>query len=506
MEDLLINSTAPFDVSGGLQPLKTDIFSSDFLDNRPALGAALIAGTTKSELEQLLVASAKEVSNLGSGVDGDFPLAQNAGVFSNGVLSSNLYSSRQIATATALTNDSGNDPITGSSQTGVLTQTTLSFQSDSVELSSPPSTPPPPDNTLGAATNLGTLNGTITSNNFVGSTDTNDYYRFSLGATSNFNLSLSGLSADADVQVIRDTNSNGVVDTGEVIRSSANGGTTAESINLQGLGAGTYYVRVYPFDSANTNYTLSLTGTPGLGRPTELNNTLGTAYDISTLNGTRIFNDAVSSSDTNDFYRFSLGTTSNFNLTLNGLSEDADVQVIRDANFNGVVDADDVIRSSTAGGTTAESINLGGLAAGTYYVRVYPYNNANTNYTLSLTGTPTNPGFTSFGVSDASGDNSASTVFQGGALRFNYNLAASQSVSSVRLEAVSYGNVVATLGTWSGASLSNSLINLANFSSLIGGDYQLRAVGRTTSGQEFLSPFQSIKGIVLGSNQWHLCW
>ncbi len=498
MEDIVINSTAPFDVSGGLQPLKNDIFSSDFLDNRPALGAALIAGATKSELEQLLVLSTREASNLGSEVDRDFPLAQDVGVFNNGVLGSNLYSSRQIATANSLTNDSDHDPITGSSQTGVLTETTLSFQSDSVQLSSPPSTPPPPDNTLGAATNLGTLNRTITSNNFVGSTDTNDYYRFSLGATSNFNLSLSGLSANADVQVIRDTNSNGVVDTGEVIRSSANAGTTAESINLQGLGAGTYYVRVYPLGSANTNYTLSLTGTPRLGRPTEPNNTLGTAYDISTLNGTRIFNDAVSSSDTNDFYRFSLGTTSNFNLTLNGLSANADVQVIRDANFNGVVDADDVIRSSTAGGTTAESINLGGLAAGTYYVRVYPFRSANTNYTLSLTGTPTNPGFTNFGVSDASGDNSANTVFQGGALRFNYNLAASQSVSSVRLEAVSYGNVVANLGTWSGASLSNALINLANFSSLTGGDYQLRAVGRTTSGQEFLSPFQSMRVLSWG--------
>jgi hypothetical protein len=497
IQPVLTHGIAPFDVSGGLQPPKNDIFSSDFLDSNRAVGAALIAGATRSELEQLLVASAKEVSNLGSGVDGDFPLAQNAGVFSNGVLGSNLYSSRQIATANSLTNDSDHDPITGSSQTGVLTQTTLSFQSDSVELSSPPSTPPPPDNTLGAATNLGTLNGNRQFSGFVGTSDTNDFYRFSLGTTSNLSLTLNGLSADADVQVIRDANSNGVVDTGEVIRRSTNGSTTAESINLQGLGAGSYYVRVYQY-SGDTNYTLNLTGTPGVGRPTEPNNSLGTAYDISTLNGTRIFNDAVSSSDTNDFYRFSLDTTSNFSLTLNGLSADADVQVIRDANFNGVVDADDVIRSSTAGGTTAESINLGGLAAGTYYVRVYPFSSANTNYTLSLTGTPTNPGFTSFGVSDASGDNSANTVFQGGALRFNYNLAASQSVSSVRLEAVSYGNVVATLGTWSGASLSNALINLANFSSLTGGDYQLRAVGRTTSGQEFLSPFQSMRVLSWG--------
>jgi hypothetical protein len=37
---------------------------------------------------------------------------------------------------------------------------------------------------------------------FVGSTDTNDYYRFSLASASNFNVSLTGLNADADVQLL----------------------------------------------------------------------------------------------------------------------------------------------------------------------------------------------------------------------------------------------------------------------------------------------------------------
>jgi hypothetical protein len=62
-------------------------------------------------------------------------------------------------------------------------------------------------------------------------------------------LSLTGLSADADVQLLNSS--------GGVIFSSTAGGTTSESITHQ-LSAGTYYVRVYQY-SGNTNYTLSLT-------------------------------------------------------------------------------------------------------------------------------------------------------------------------------------------------------------------------------------------------------
>ncbi|MCZ8117195.1 MAG: PPC domain-containing protein, partial [Microcystis sp. LE18-22.4A] len=79
---------------------------------------------------------------------------------------------------------------------------------------------------------------------FVGSTDTNDYYRFSLGTSSNFSLNLTGLSADADVSLL-DSN-------GSVITSSTNDGNISESITRQ-LNAGTYFVLVYPY-SGSTNY------------------------------------------------------------------------------------------------------------------------------------------------------------------------------------------------------------------------------------------------------------
>ncbi|MCA2708056.1 MAG: S8 family serine peptidase, partial [Microcystis sp. M025S2] len=92
---------------------------------------------------------------------------------------------------------------------------------------------------------------------FVGSADTNDYYRFSLGTSSNFSLSLTGLSADADVSLL-DSN-------GTVITSSTNGSNSSESITRQ-LNAGTYFVRVYPY-SGSTNYDLTLSATTATVTP-----------------------------------------------------------------------------------------------------------------------------------------------------------------------------------------------------------------------------------------------
>ncbi|MBE9141881.1 Calx-beta domain-containing protein [Planktothrix mougeotii] len=105
------------------------------------------------------------------------------------------------------------------------------------------------DNTPSLALNIGTLSGTRSFSGWVGSTDTNDYYRFYVGSTSNFNLTLNGLSADADVQLLDANNG--------LIQSSTHGSTTAESIGRT-LSPGTYYARVYPYGAANTNYNLSL--------------------------------------------------------------------------------------------------------------------------------------------------------------------------------------------------------------------------------------------------------
>ena len=114
---------------------------------------------------------------------------------------------------------------------------------------------------------------------------------------------------------------------------------------------------------------------------------------------------------------------------------------------------------------------------------------------MSLTATnivSNTPRFTNFDYQDASGDSSSRVVFSGGAIKFSYSLANTNSLSSVGLQAIRSGRVVANLGTWRNSSLSNQLVNLASFSSLTAGSYQLRAVARTSSGQSTSSVVRSL--------------
>ncbi|MEW6498267.1 MAG: PPC domain-containing protein, partial [Cyanobacteriota bacterium] len=364
--------------------------------------------------------------------------------------------------------------------TGSLERDSKLFRSSSIAV---PTVSPDPGNTLDTAYDVTTLSDTRTFTDAVSSSDTNDFYRFSLDNTSNFNLSLTGLSSDVDVRLIQDVNSNGIVDNGDEIVRSTWGGSNDESIN-HSLTTGTYFAQVYQY-SGDTSYTLNLSATASQTP----NNLLPVEVDLGTLSDTQTYSNNVSSTDTSDVYRFSLDSTSNFNLSLTGLSTDADVRLIQDVNSNGIVDDGDEIVRSARGGSNDESINHS-LAAGTYFAQVYQYS-GDTNYNLSLS-VGNNPSFTSFSVFDASGDNTFSTAFEDGAIRFSYNFADTASLSDVSLEVLSGGSVVSTLGTWTGSSLSDTLINLADFSNLTGGDYQLRAVAHTTDGQDFFSDSQSL--------------
>jgi hypothetical protein len=222
-------------------------------------------------------------------------------------------------------------------------------------------------NTLSNARAITVGSSATNYTDWVGSTDTNDYYRFSLANTSNFNLGLAGLTSDADVELLNSS--------GSVIVDSSNSGTASESISRQ-LNAGTYYIRVFPY-SGNTNYNLSVSATP-LAPVDNAGGNPSTARAITVGSTTTSYTDWVGSTDTNDYYRFSLANTSNFNLGLTGLTSDADVQLL-DGSGNAIV-------SSTNDGTASESITRQ-LNAGTYYIRVFPYS-GNTNYNLSVSATP----------------------------------------------------------------------------------------------------------------------
>lgn len=90
----------------------------------------------------------------------------------------------------------------------------------------------------------------------------NDYYRFVLSAPSSLNLSLTGLDANANVELL--DGSGNLVSVDGVPQRSANSSTFSEAINTT-LNPGLYYIRVSPdVTVSQANYTLNVTAQDNL--------------------------------------------------------------------------------------------------------------------------------------------------------------------------------------------------------------------------------------------------
>ena len=81
----------------------------------------------------------------------------------------------------------------------------------------------------------------------------------------------------------------------------------------------------------------------------------------------------------NDYYKFTLEQDSDFNLTLDKLDANANVQVLDDDGS--------IVFQSKKGGKKREVIDAD-LEAGDYFVRVVPKGGAQTDYRLSLSADP----------------------------------------------------------------------------------------------------------------------
>ncbi len=215
-------------------------------------------------------------------------------------------------------------------------------------------------NSLNNPREIGVGTGNTTLSDWVGNSDSNDFYRFRLNADSNFSLRLNGLSGNADVELL---NSNG-----NRIQLSNKLNSLEETINRQ-LGEGVYYVRVFSNPGVNTNYNVTFSASPDAG------STLATAREINVSSSNTSFRDSVGVSDGNDLYRFNLANESFLNLRLNGLSANADLQLLDNTGK--------VIFTSSNTANRDETITRQ-LSAGSYFAKVFPNGNIDTNYNLNI--------------------------------------------------------------------------------------------------------------------------
>jgi hypothetical protein len=235
--------------------------------------------------------------------------------------------------------------------------------------------------------NLGVLTAPTTLNNLVLQND-EDWYRFELAGIGTFNdvVRLDANDDDGDINLAV-YGPDGIT----LVGFQADGGT--ETVRLFGLPPGTYYARVYPHtypQNSNPSYTLQIDPPPAAPDDAYEPNDNKAQADLPVganspnfgpVAGSLVLNDLALQGD-EDWYRFELtqtATAANF-VRLDANDDDGDINLAV-YRSNGTT----LVGFEADGGT--EQVELAGMLAGTYYIRVYPHTfpqNSNPDYTLQI--------------------------------------------------------------------------------------------------------------------------
>ncbi|NJM47733.1 MAG: hypothetical protein HC860_17505 [Alkalinema sp. RU_4_3] len=154
----------------------------------------------------------------------------------------------------------------------------------------------------------------------LGGTDTSDAYRFTVGTSGIFTAQLTGLSADADMELISDRNRNGQVDAGEVLAFPWERGTKRESMR-RFLAAGDYFLRVKVV-GGSTNYALASNFTAAASDPLKFNLQVnfGTGLEGLTAPARQAILDAAQYWEDGILYRSEITTTNRLAIDLKGVN------------------------------------------------------------------------------------------------------------------------------------------------------------------------------------------
>ncbi|HEX4794707.1 MAG TPA: pre-peptidase C-terminal domain-containing protein [Humisphaera sp.] len=231
-------------------------------------------------------------------------------------------------------------------------------------------------NTLGGAAEIGTAGGAVVTHfsDFVGdgagASDPIDFYHLGVvdGGPFVFVAQLTQLSAlpanNAVFELIRDSNRNGIVDSGEIIASNA-APSAVKVLPATLTIPGDYYLEVARISgnvSDNLSLTIASTDTAG--------NTLATARNLGGLAASPSVNEFVGAIDSTDIYKVNVTQPGEIRVNImNPTNGAVAADVIRDVNGNGTIDSGDVLATLSTG-NVLDGVVL--PAAGNYFVRVRP--------------------------------------------------------------------------------------------------------------------------------------
>lgn len=227
-----------------------------------------------------------------------------------------------------------------------------------------------PNETQAAAAAI--TSGTTNSAAISSSTDV-DYFKITTTSTASITYSLVGPSGvDFDLTIYNSA--------GTQIGSGA-GSTATETVTLSNQAAGTYFIKVFGYNGANsaTCYTIKANVTTATSCQSSYDNsTNGTTSGAAVIPFNTNITGLISPSGDIDNYKFTITTGGTITVTLGTLPADYDVKLLNSSGTQ--------VGISQNGSTTSETINYT-AAAGTYYAQVYGYSNANNAsscYTLKV--------------------------------------------------------------------------------------------------------------------------
>lgn len=246
----------------------------------------------------------------------------------------------------------------------------------SLSVSGTPGEAPPPDSAgsdPSSARALGDATGTrLEVEEWVGPGDDRDTYSFRVAERQTVRVSLTGMSADADLD-LQDADGNELI--------SVNTDKDPEWL-VTTLDPGTYYLNINLEDEgAATRYRLAVTGAAAGAIPEDgAGNTPDRAGTIADLGPTPVIvRDWIGFLDRDDYWRFTLNARSDVNVLMTMETSDADIELLRASDQERLADSINV-------SIDPEELQLR-LDPGTYLLRVYP-SQGDTPYALEIRATP----------------------------------------------------------------------------------------------------------------------
>jgi len=212
-----------------------------------------------------------------------------------------------------------------------------------------------------------------------------DYYIFSIDEDSleEWSVVLNGShwNADLELELFR-------LSDGETVDSSNTDGSE-EYLDLQGLEQGSYLLMVYGYEGSHSPYRISFLG-PSTGLELEPdqdedNNSLELAVGLGMISSlTERFELSIHDANDVDYYHFSVSgiTTADAYIALSTGEGGGDLEIA-------LLDHEGNIIDQSESSNETETINLGGLEAGSYKLKVWGFEGDTGNYSLAINAPPT---------------------------------------------------------------------------------------------------------------------